>query len=196
MNPLKEMTKQEIKPEAQSIIPLRKELTSIWRRPLKTPPHTHENFLERYNRCLELCSTLDAGNIPASHYLLIAETCPLKNVEMGCKVTRISFKQGRSHDITTAYIISDLENIGEQIIRDIAGADLIKIPDEYKEFLLSKCGNPLKYPSKYPIDRQYKGVLDWFGIKKTLISLLNNKIRCLEVWENQSREEYINQCNL
>lgn len=175
---------------------LRKELTSIWQRPLKSLAHTHENFLERYNRCLELCSTLDAGNIPASHYLLIAKNCPLKNTELGCKVTYITFKQGRSKEITTAYIISDLENVGQEAIVDIVGTALIKIPDEYKDTLLSKCGNALKYPSKYPIDRQHKGVLDWFGIRDAISKLLSIKIRDLKLWDNKARREYVELCNL
>lgn len=171
---------------------LRKELISIWQRPLKSLAHTHENFVERFNKNLELYSKLDEKNISSSHYLLIDKNCPLKNTELGCKVTYITFKQGRSKELTTAYIISDLENVGQEAIVDIVGTALIKIPDEYKAFLLSEYG----CSGRNHIEIQHKGVLDWFGIRDTLIKLLNTQIKALKIWDNKSRKEYVEKCSL
>lgn len=195
MNLLKDLTRQEIKPEAQEgIAPLRKKLAELWDNyePIDSP-YPMLVALERYKN---LYLKLDAANFTADHYLLLADTCKLANIELGCSVIRLTFKQGRSHDITTAYLISDLENIGQEAIEQVTGELVIKIPDEYKEILLSngiRCTNR-RFGSMAHIGiyyYYYNGSFDWHGIKNTLAKILDTKIRCLETDKYKVRKEYV-----
>lgn len=188
--PIKDLTRQEIKPKAQEgIAPLRKELAELWDNyePIDSP-YPMLVALERYKN---LYLKLDAANFTADHYLLLADTCKLANIELGCSVIRLTFKQGRSHDITTAYLISDLENIGQEAIEQVTGELVIKIPDEYKEFLLSKWGScGTNYHNLFN-----KGHFDWHGIKNTLAKILDTKIRCLNDDDYYyARKAYVASC--
>lgn len=162
-------------------------LVDIWLTPCKNAPSLEEQL----SRNDELYRTLDEANYIADHYLLIDDTCKISNPWNGCKVTKLTFKQGRGHDITTAYLISDLENVGQEAIEQTTGELLIKIPDEYKEILLNKYGQEGRnyHNIKYPYSPY------WHGIKNTLAKILDNKIRCLEIDYFYKRINYVESCN-